>query len=87
MENNTNDAKGRIVNIDCAPGPIRPNTYFEVICSKLGIEYFEPVNKFFGNWTWMLLTLTDEQLEVYSEFVPGYLKGLYESGKIRYASW
>lgn len=75
------------VEIDCAPGADRPDSYFRVICEKLGIEYFEPVSRFFGNWTWVIPDLTEEQNKVYDEFVPDYLKGLYERGRIRYASW
>lgn len=75
------------VEIDCAPGTARPDSYFRVICEDLGIEYFEPVSRLFGNWTWVMPDLTEEQKKVYDEFVGNYLKGLYERGRIRYASW
>lgn len=42
---------------------------------------------FFGNWTWVLPDLTDEQVKLYDEIVPTYIKGLYEKGHIRYGSW
>ena len=77
----------KTVNIDCAPGPIRPDAYFRVICEELGIEYFEPVTKFFGDWQWKLPELTEEQLKIYEEFVGDYLRGLYANGYVRYVSW
>lgn len=76
-----------VIEIDCKPGPIRPDNFFRVICNEIGIEYYEPVSKLFGNWTWGIDHLTPEQKKVYDEFVPGYLKSLYERGLIRYASW
>ena len=77
----------RTIDIDCAPGAIRPDAYYRVICEKLGIEYQEPICKFFGNWTWQVPDLTEEQEKLYAELVPTYIKGLYENGNIRYGSW
>jgi len=75
------------IEIDCAPGTPRPDGYFKVICEKLGIEYFAPASTFFGNWTWEIPELNEEQREIYDSFVPDYIKGLHSSGKIRYGSW
>lgn len=77
----------KTIEIDCAPGAPRPDCYYKVICEKLNIEYAEPISRFFGNWTWVLPDLTDEQVKLYDEIVPTYIKGLYEKGHIRYGSW
>ena len=55
------------IEIDCAPGALRPDYFFEDICSALkniylkdkksGIEFIEninknPITKLFGCWKW-----------------------------------
>ena len=75
------------LEIDCAPGPIRPDVYAQVICSKHNIEYKEPVTKFFGNWVWDLPTsFPEELLTATADTVMVYLKELYERNNIRYGA-
>ena len=79
--------EGRVIlEIDCAPGTARPDTYATFVFNALGVEYKEPLSKFFGNWTWHIQTLK----EVYDGVQPdisNYLKEQYNKGYIRYASW
>lgn len=75
-----------ILEIGCAPGPIRPDTYAKEIFNDLGIEYCEPVNKFFGDWSWEVM-LQEDKFNIVREKHAPYLKELYDKGAIRYSNW
>lgn len=76
--------KETTVEIDCAPLTPRPDKYFEYICKEiLHLEYYEPISKFFGYWTWKVKYFNEEQPKRIKE----YLTEQYNNGLIRYASW
>ena len=74
------------IEIDCDPytGMGRQGDHFKNICKNiLHCEYYEPVSKFFGNWTWEVEYENEEQREA----VKAFLTDLYNEGLCRYASW
>ena len=90
------------IEIDCAPGATRPQTYFDNIAKLLmqnenetiiqfgkRIEKMQPISAKFGSWDWVI-TLSAEELSV-KEQIQSYFKNeltkLYHSGGIRFASW
>ena len=90
------------IEIDCAPGATRPQTYFDNIAklliqnenktiSEFGkrIDKMKPISSKFGSWDWVI-TLTSEESTV-KEQIQSYFKNelikLYNSGGIRFASW
>ena len=80
---------GKVVinlNIDCAPGSPRPDGYAKVVFEYLGIEYTEPISKFFGNWIWHI-PVDEVKYDKELPWISDYLKRLYSRGSIRYAGW
>jgi len=74
------------INIDCAPGTQRPDVYFEHIWKNIlghTEDAPESVSKFFGNWKWIDIEVTEEQ----QSEIGKYLKDCYSKGLIRYADW
>jgi len=72
------------IEIDCAPEAPRPDTYFQTICETiLHKEYWEPISKWFGNWTWEVTYESKDQ----QDKVEQYIRKLYNDGCIRYGSW
>ena len=75
-----------ILEIGCEPGIVRPDTYAKKIFSDLDIDYYEPVNKFFGDWSWKV-KLPESKFNIVREKHSKYLKDLYAKGDIRYSNW
>lgn len=76
------------IDIDCAPATPRPDTYIGKVGEILGItEIPNPVNKFFGNWTWEFEGFTKEQYDELAPRLKEYLFNLYDDGKVRYAAY
>lgn len=74
------------IEIDCDPwtGMGRQGDHFRHICENiLHCDYYEPISKWFGNWTWEVKYKDREEQEKVAEF----LKELYEEGRVRYISW
>ena len=77
------------IELDCAPGGVRPNSLFPSIVEGTGLSKkdFELVSKFFGNWKWELIGKKDT---IYKKALPSIrrrIKALYNEGSIRYGSW
>lgn len=72
------------VNIDCAPGPIRPDCFLHIVTDRLEPSECSLCSKFFGNWRW---TLRGVNAEVYKEeldCISDDFNTLYEEGRVRY---
>lgn len=78
-----------MIGIDCEPGSPRPDTFIknavDLIKSDVIIE--EPVNKFFGAWTWNIAGISDEEYTQAKPRLEEYFDRLYMSGRIRGAEW
>ena len=73
------------IEIDCDPytGMGRQQVLYENLCELIGVEPQSRISAFFGCWTWPITYQNKEQQDKAAE----YLKGLYNSGRCRYASW
>lgn len=75
------------IEIDCAPGPVRPDAFYVNTIVGTGLPFREPTCKVFGCWTW---DYSDLPLEVWERVTPilkERLTAFYLKGAIRFASW
>lgn len=72
--------------IDCAPGSPRPDVYARKVFDYLGIEYINPISKFFGAWTWCV-EISESKYEDFSDWMQETMDDLYKRGHIRGAQW
>jgi hypothetical protein len=79
------------IELDCAPGPVRPNHLFlDVIAgTQLNAEDFHEPTRMFGNWEWELKPGEDRQRRFADATakVRERIERLHRSGAIRYGSW
>lgn len=75
------------INIDCAPGSIRPGDLLPSVLEGSGIPVKEPVSTFFGCWSWDYSEVEPEIWERHKAMRALRLTALYNSGRIRYADW
>jgi hypothetical protein len=90
------------IEIDCEPGPIRPDNVLKMIIKDtfINFEDFEIQSKLFGNWTWNLdnklkviineknisIMTTHSLYKKYYDDIKNKIILLYDSGMIRYSS-
>jgi hypothetical protein len=77
------------IELDCAPGGIRPNDLLPGVLKDTGIT-IDPdntVSRFFGNWKWEVPNEQTQAYEAVRETVKDRIETLYHSGVIRYGSW
>jgi hypothetical protein len=77
------------VEIDCAPGAMRPSDYFPGVLegTPLKPSDFDLVGTFFGNFTWALKSDKEHLYKVAKPVIQSRIEALYHSGQIRYGSW
>jgi hypothetical protein len=77
------------IEIDCAPGFARPDSYIKGVMEGSGVEYDgrEPVSMCFGNWTWVFDDIDEETWKDAQATFQQRITTLYEQGFIRYGSW
>lgn len=78
----------KTIELDCAPGTPRPDTYIKGVVEGTAIEGMvkEPQSKLFGNWVWGFDVSDEVWIEVQRIIAPR-IKNLYYKNKIRYGSW
>lgn len=76
------------IDLDCAPGPVRPNDLFPQVIQDTGLteEDFTLDHRFFGNWTWRLLR-NEELYRRVQPIIEARIRAMYTTGQIRYGSW
>ena len=79
------------IEIDCAPGPIRPDFYLPIVLESANLTVSgkeQPVSRFFGNWVWVLPMKVEDDFDVKlaGEKIHDKQEELYNAGRIRYAS-
>jgi hypothetical protein len=77
----------QIIELDCAPGSLRPGHLLPQVIANTGLPEREPVSKRFGNWTW---DYSDIPADVWAKAKPllaERITALYHAGTIRYGSW
>ena len=79
------------LELDSAPGVYpRGPELMEQVLNGLGLKYGEDVvctGAFFGNYTFHVNPEKDKEYKSVKDKVKARIEGLYNSGKIRYASW
>ena len=75
------------IELDCAPGGIRPGDLIEGVIVGTGLEPRDTVGRFFGNWTWNYEDVPREVWEAAKPILKERIVALYNSGVIRYGSW
>ena len=90
------------IEIDCAPGGTRPQTYFDNIAKLLSnndnkiisefgkkIEKKTPISAKFGSWDWVIeLNESENSLKSnIQDIFKTELTNLFNCGAIRFASW
>jgi hypothetical protein len=75
------------IELDCAPGGIRPGDLIEGVLAETGLPVFEAGSKLFGNWTWSFGPEHDEVFAKAKPIIKGRITSLYHDGLIRYGSW
>ena len=77
----------KTIEIDCAAGTARPDTYIEGVIEGTGLALKNPKDKFFGNWVWDYSEVTDEEWLRIQPTIRDRITTLYAQGAIRYGSW
>lgn len=82
----------KTIELDCAPGGIRPGELITGVVKGTVLEqHTEPNNPkgmFFGNWTWDYEgKVTDEEWLKAQEVTKVRIARLFHEGFIRYGSW
>jgi hypothetical protein len=75
------------IEIDCAPGFPRPDTYIAGVLEGTGLPVKEPSNKAFGCWTWDYSEVPCDTWDEVQLLTKPRIKKLYETGRIRFGSW
>ena len=77
------------IELDCAPGGIRPDALIAEVMKSSGVEYDgrQPISRFFGNWKWDFSDIPDATWNKASAIFKERIEKLYSSGIIRYGSW
>ncbi|GEC90672.1 hypothetical protein [Brevibacillus brevis] len=76
----------KMIEIDCPPGPTRPDYYLKLILKDTGIPFKDTNHRVFGEWTWCYDEIDDETWMNAFPVICERQKELYEEGFIRYAS-
>ncbi len=75
------------IELDCAPGTMRPGDLITGVISETGLEPKEACSKFFGNWEWDYSDVPKEEWMKVRPLLKERVKSLYTHGYIRYGSW
>ena len=80
-------ATPQTIELDCAPGGIRPGDLIGGVIEGTGLPARERVGAFFGNWTWDYSDIPAEKWAEIRPVLKARVEALYRSGVIRYGSW
>jgi hypothetical protein len=75
------------IELDCAPGTLRPGDLIGDVIKDLGLPEREPQSMFFGNWTWNYSDVPADTWQRAKPELKARITALYEAGAIRYGSW
>jgi hypothetical protein len=75
------------IELDCAPGPIRPGDLIEGVIKGTGLPLRKDVSRFFGEWTWDYSDIPEEKWRKVQPILEERIAALYKAGYIRYGSW
>jgi hypothetical protein len=75
------------IELDCAPGFIRPGHLIEGVIKDTGLELKVTTSRCFGNWTWDYSDVPAEKWKEIQPILKARIEELYHAGRIRYGSW
>lgn len=75
------------IELDCAPGDPRPDSYIAAVIEGTGLPAREPCAKFFGNWMWKYNDIDSAVYAAAQLILKDRITDLYVKGRIRYGSW
>lgn len=75
------------IELDCAPGGLRPGDLIAAVIDGTGLPAREPVLKFFGEWTWDYGDVAPDVWAAAKPVLQERITKLYHGGMIRYGSW
>jgi len=77
------------IDIDCPPGPLRPNAVLQWVLqgSSLAPEDFDNTGRTFGNWTFVPKPEKLDEYGTQRNHIKARIIEAYEHGFIRYGSW
>ena len=75
------------IELDCAPGTLRPGDLIGVVIKDLGLPEREPQSMFFGNWKWNYSDVPEDTWQRARPELKARITALYDAGVIRYGSW
>ena len=75
------------IQLDCAPGAVRPGDLYPAVIEGLGLPTKTPCSMFFGQWTWDYSEIPSEKWKELQPTLKDRIVGLYDAGFIRYGSW
>jgi hypothetical protein len=75
------------IELDCAPGAIRPGDLLSTVTKDTGLVLDKPDSMSFGNWEWVIPADQHELYEKVQPLVKNRIEALYHKGFIRYGSW
>lgn len=75
------------IELDCAPGGIRPGGLIGSVIAGTGLPERDPVGMLFGNWTWDYSDVAPDVWEAARPVLKARIEALYAAGVIRYGSW
>lgn len=75
------------MEIDCAPGSLRPDDCMSGMCTTLGLEPadFTLRSKVFGCWVYEYTGANIGYIKTMRSDMLEYLRAMYDTGSIRYA--
>jgi len=77
----------KTIELDCAPGGIRPGHLIAGVIEGTGLEEKKAVSRVFGCWTWDYSEVPDERWAEIQPVLKERIEKLYNAGTIRYGSW
>ena len=75
------------IELDCAPGFVRPSDLIGDVIEGTGLPERSEVSSSFGNWTWDYSDIDPEVWREIRKVTGSRVKELYKHGVIRYGSW
>jgi hypothetical protein len=77
----------KTIELDCAPGQVRPDALLVGVLAGTSLAPREPVSKFFGNWVFDYSDVADGLWASIKPTLKERITALYHQGRIRYGSW
>jgi len=75
------------IELDCAPGGIRPGDLLPGVLKDTGIPVRKPKQMFFGEWVWDYNDIPADVWKAHNATIRERIEQLYYDGLIRFGSW